>query len=277
MTPNEYCRDKAAPAGSALYYSTLYLDPARADAMIALHALRAELDDIVRHYIDIEPARAKLAWWRAEIGECFERRASHPVTQSLANALANFSIEQSHLFELIAGFEADLHQGRYADFDALAHHCRHVSATLHETAGAILGFADEATRQFARDIGVVWQLGDVLRNVGRDARVGRIYLPQVELRQFHVTEDDIFAARHDDNVKALLAYQLQRIRAMRDKALAQLPRTDRRAQRATLALLAMQMATLDEIERDGFQVLDRSLSLTPLRKLWITTKTWMRP
>lgn len=276
MTPNEYCRSKAAPAGSTLHYGTLYLDAPRADALIALHALRAELDDIVRHCHDIEPAREKLAWWRAEIGECVARRASHPVSQALAAALTQFPIDESRLFELVAGFEADLHQGRYADFAALEHHCLHVSATLHEAANEILGGADDAARQFARDAGVVLQLGDVLRNVGRDARSGRIYVPEAEMRQFNVTEDDIFAARHGDATRALFAFQLQRIRALRDKALARLG-AHRKVQRATLALLAIQTATLDEIERDDFRLLDRRVSLTPVRKLWIATRIWLRP
>lgn len=276
MTPNDYCRQKAAPPGSALYYSALYLDAKRADALIALYALRAELDEVVSGVSDIEPARAKLAWWRAEIGECFQQRASHPVTKALAH-LPVLAGDETRLQELVAGVEADLYQGRYADYAALEHYCRHVSSTLHEVASGILGERNEAVVAFARDIGVVWQLGEFVRNVGRDARAGRLYLPEAELRQFNVSEADIFDRRHNDNVKALLAFQLERIRALRRQALARLTPADRMAPRPLLAALAIQMATLDEIERDGFQVLDRRLSLTPLRKLWIATKIWLRP
>lgn len=278
MTPNEYCRDKAAPIGSALYYATRYLDAPRAEAIISLYALRAELEAVVRNCEDIEPARMKLAWWHAEILACDKQRANHPVTQALTETLARFPIGQSPLLELAAGFEEDLYGGGYADFDSLEHHCRHVSATLHEAIGAtILGCESESTRRFAHDSGIVLQLGDVLRNVGRDARAGRIYLPAAEMRQFNVNEDDIFSARHGNNVKALLAFQLKRIRALREASLKLLHDADRKAQRALLALLAIRMATLDEIERDGFHVLDRRLALTPLRKFWIATKTWRRP
>jgi phytoene synthase len=280
VAPHDYCRDKAAPDGSSLHYSLLFLDKPRQQAITAVHAFRQEIADVARDCMDIEPALAKLAWWRMEIGALYEQHPSHPVTEALAVALNHFPIAQEKLLEVIDGYEMDIHQGRYDNFNILQHHCYRVSGTISQICCEILGFKNRQTLKFAYDLGLAGQLTDIIRNVGLDARHGRIYLPLDELQQFGVNENDIFEARHDhkpsDNFVALLAFQAQRIRMLHAQAVSQLAAEDRKSQRAILTLAEIQRATLTEIENDNYQVLDHNLSLTPLRKLWIATRTWVR-
>jgi len=280
MNPHDYCRQKAAAQGSSLYYSTLFLEPSRQQALIAFSAFRLEIGAIVRDFQDSEPAHAKLAWWRMEICSLYEQRPDHPVTRALAEALQHFPIPQEQLLEIIDGYEMDIDQGRYADFKALQLYCYRISSTISVITAEILGYQNRQTLKFAHELGLALQLADIVRHVGLDARHGRIYLPLDELQHFGVTEDDILRVRQGADVnprlKSLLAFQVQRIKTQHEKAMSLLAKEDRPSQRTLMVLANLQRAVLDEIERDGYQVLDRNLSLTPLRMLWLTTLTWLR-
>ena len=142
-------------------------------------------------------------------------------------------------------------------------------------AAGIFGYTDARTLEYARSLGIAFQLTNIIRDVGEDARKNRIYLPMEDLQRFDVTAADILNARHGEAFVALMRFQVERAQSYYDKALAALPAADRRAQRAGLIMAAIYRALLTEIERDGFQVLRQRTSLTPLRKLWLAWKTWV--
>ena len=142
-------------------------------------------------------------------------------------------------------------------------------------AAGIFGYQNPRTLDYARNLGTAFQLTSFIRNVGGDARKNRIYLPMDELKQFEVPASDILQAKGSDNFRNLMAFQTRRAESFYDTALQALPAKDRRAQRAGLIMAAIYRATLAEIERDGFQVLTQRTSLTPLRKLWLSWKTWV--
>ena len=275
MISDDYCVQKAAPPGADLYYCTLYLAPQQRQALIALYAFQHEIGDIVLNCTDIEPARAKLAWWRMQTAALYQQHPDHPVTKALAEALQHFFVPQEHLQEIIDGFDMDLNRSRYDDFKTLEHCCHRVSSMVSLIASNILGGKDTQTAKFAHEIGLASRLADIVCDVGLDARQGRIYLPLDELQQFGVSEDDILNARQSDKTEALLEFQVKRINQLYAHALSLLPPTEKKSQRVLLAMAALQRGVLDEIVRDNYRVLDRSLSLTPLRKLWIVTRIWL--
>jgi phytoene synthase len=141
---------------------------------------------------------------------------------------------------------------------------------------SIFGCTDPRTLQYAEKLGLAFQLTNIIRDVGEDARRGRIYLPISELQAHQVPASDLLNAKHSDRFVALMRFQTQRAQTLYDEAMALLPATDRRAQRAGLIMAAIYRAVLDEIERDGFRMLEHKISLTPLRKLWLAWKTWIR-
>jgi phytoene synthase len=276
MTPDEYCQEKAAASGSSFYYSFLFLPPPRRRAITALYAFCREVDDVVDECSDPQLARAKLAWWRAELAAAYAGRPSHPVTQALAAAAGDFNLPQELLAEIIDGMEMDLVQTRYADFKALHLYCYRVASTVGLLAAEIFGYEDRRTLKYAHDLGLAFQLTNIIRDVGEDARRGRIYLPADELAQFGVGAEDILHSRYSEAFRRLMTFQIERAERYYEQALAQLPAQDRRAQRAGLAMAAIYRALLAEIRRDGCRVLDRRMALTPLRKLWIAWRTWFR-
>jgi len=274
VTPDQYCQDRAAASGSSFYYSFLFLEPLRRQAITALYAFCREVDDVVDECPDALLARSKLAWWRGEVNALYEGRASHPVTQALAASLKHFYLPQEQLLEIIDGMEMDLDQVRYADFKALHLYCYRVASVVGLLAAEIFGYGERQTLKYAHDLGLAFQLTNIIRDVGEDARRGRVYLPQDELARFGVSEADLLQANYTDDFRRLMEFQVERARNLYRQAFAQLPAADRKAQRAGLIMAAIYQATLDEIVRDRFRVLDRRISLPPLRKLWLAGKTW---
>ena len=275
MTPDDYCQQRAAASGSSFYYSFLFLEPKRRQAITALYAFCREVDDAVDECTDPGVARTKLAWWRSEVAMLYQGQPTHPVTQALSSTLASFSLPQEQLLEIIDGMEMDLDHARYPDFKALHLYCYRVASVVGLLAAEIFGYRDRRTLKYAHDLGLAFQLTNIIRDVGEDARRGRIYLPQDELARFGVTEDDILQGRSGDAFRRLMEFQVDRARATYAQALAQLPAGDRKAQRAGLVMAAIYRATLDAIERSGCPVLDRHVSLSAPHKLWLAAKTWL--
>jgi len=276
MTPDQYCKDKAASSGSSFYYSFLFLPPERRRAITALYAFCREVDDVVDEIEDQQVARAKLAWWRDEVANLFAGKPQHPVTRALEPALQPFGITQIRLNEIIDGMQMDLEQSRYLDFQGLERYCYHVAGVVGLLAAGIFGYRNLRTLEYAKELGIAFQLTNIIRDVGDDARRNRIYLPMDELRKFGVTASDILSGRYSDNFTQLMRYQADRARAFYTAAYASLPAEDRREQRAGLIMAAIYSTVLDEVEADGFRVLTQHTSLTPMRKLWIAVRTWLK-
>jgi phytoene synthase len=276
MTPEEYCQDKAASSGSSFYYSFLFLPANRRRAITALYAFCREVDDVVDECKDPQVAANKLVWWRQELDRLYAGQPQHPVTQALQAVLPEFSLPQEQLLEIIDGMEMDLQQTRYLDFTALSLYCYRVASVVGLLAAEIFGYTDRQTLKYAHDLGMAFQLTNIIRDVGEDARRGRIYLPMDELKRFNVTVADILDARQSENFQKLMEFQIERAERYYAQALSQLPVVDRKAQRPGLVMAAIYRALLEEIKRDGCQVLRQRTSLTPLRKLWLAWRTWVK-
>jgi phytoene synthase len=275
VTPDAYCQQKAAASGSSFYYAFLFLPPPRRRAITALYAFCREVDDVVDETPDAQLAATRLAWWRHELGQLYAGNPQHPVTRALAPALAPYGIAQQRLHEIIDGMEMDLTQTRYLDFAGLQRYCYHVAGVVGLLAAGIFGHSDPRTLEYARTLGTAFQLTNIIRDVGEDARKNRIYLPIEDLQKFGVSAADLLGARRSEAFVALMRFQAARAHGFYDQAMAALPAADRRAQRPGLIMAAIYRALLAEIERDGFQVLTQRTSLTPLRKFWIAWKTWL--
>jgi len=276
MNPHDYCARKAAASGSSFYYSFRLLEPSRRRAITALYAYCREVDDVVDEVSDPAVARLKLAWWRHEIAAVFDGTPQHPVALALRDVVADFPLPRDELLTVIDGMEMDLTQNRYLDFTELALYCDRVAGAVGRLSALIFGYRNPATLDYARDLGIAFQLTNIVRDVGEDARRGRIYLPQEDLARFSVSSGALLAGRPSGDFTGLIAFEVDRARSWYERALSQLPAEDRRAQRAGLAMAAIYRTLLDEIARDGYHVLDRRLALTPLRKLWIAWRTARR-
>jgi phytoene synthase len=277
MTPEAYVQDKAARSGSSFYYAFRFLPPERRAAITAFYAFCREVDDVVDEVHDASVAATKLGWWRKEVVSAFSGAPSHPVTQALMPHAALHGIEASHLLAVIEGCEMDLQQSRYLDFAGLARYCHLVAGVVGEVAANIFGRTDVRTIAYAHKLGLAMQLTNIIRDIGDDARRGRIYLPVDELKRFDVKASEILQRHapwgYSERFTALMKFQAQRAHAIYEEAFALLPEVDRRAQRPGLAMAQIYRTLLREIEADGFAVLHQRIALTPLRKVWIAMRT----
>ncbi|HEU0200424.1 MAG TPA: presqualene diphosphate synthase HpnD [Burkholderiaceae bacterium] len=275
MSPDAYCQQKAAASGSSFYYSFLFLPPPRRQAIMALYAYCREVDDVVDEVSEPGVAQAKLAWWGQEIDRLFAGSPQHPVTRALAPHLQTFGITRERLHLVLEGMLLDLSQNRYLDFNGLQHYCHRVAGVVGEMAAGIFGATADSTFEYARKLGLALQLVNILRDVGEDARRGRLYLPIEDLQRFDVKAADILQGRYVEGFVPLMCFEAERARDAYRAALAALAPADRRAQRPGLIMGAIYMSLLDELQRAEFQVLHQRIALTPLRKLWLAWRTWV--
>ena len=280
MTPEQYVQQRAAGSGSSFYYAFLFLPPRRRAAITAFYAFCREVDDVVDEIEDPQLAATKLAWWGQEVGRAFRGEPTHPVMQALMPLAGEFEIGEHHLRAVIEGCEMDLRQSRYLDYPGLARYCHLVAGVVGEVASGIFGRTSPDTVAYAHRLGLAMQLTNIIRDVGDDARRGRIYLPMSELQRFEVKAEELLRRSppwgYGERFDALMRFQAARAHAAFDEAFALLPAADRKAQKPGLMMAHIYRTLLREIEAGGFQVLHQRISLTPLRKLWIAARTQWR-
>jgi 15-cis-phytoene synthase len=277
---HQYCQDRAAASGSSFYYSFMFLPPERRRAITALYAYCREVDDVVDECTDPGVARTKLAWWREELRRLHAGNPQHPVTRALADAIGPYGITEDQLATVIDGMAMDLEYNRYPDFDTLKLYCHRVAGIVGLMSARIFGFSDPRTLEYAEQLGLAFQLTNIIRDVGEDARRNRVYLPLDELAAAGIEASQIVhgsaALQAQDAFGKLMERQVRRALDTYDHAFALLPPQDRKPQLPGIIMAAIYRTLLEEIRDDGCRVLTHRTSLTPLRKLWIAWKTWAK-
>ncbi|MGB7816829.1 MAG: presqualene diphosphate synthase HpnD [Methylotenera sp.] len=277
MTPQQYCKQKAEQSGSSFTVSFLFLPKNQRDAMTALYAFCREVDDVVDECADYSVAQTKLNWWKGEIANLYAGTPQHPVTRALQPVIAQFNLAQEHFLEIIDGMEMDLKFNRYEDFKQLQLYCYRVASVVGLLSAQIFGFKNRKTLKYAHDLGMAFQLTNIIRDVGEDARRGRIYLPLDELKKAKVSEEDILQSRESAAVKELMDYQIERAETYYDKALRELPAEDAKQQRTGLMMAAIYRTLLREIKADSAEkVLNSKTSLPPFRKFMLAIQTYFK-
>lgn len=280
MTPQQYAQDKAARSGSSFYYAFLFLPAERRAAITAFYAFCREVDDVVDEVSDPGVAATKLHWWRGEVAAASSGAPTHPAMLALQPHMQPFGITAEHLLAVIEGCQTDLDQTRFLDFAGLQRYCHLVAGIVGEVACNIFGRTEQATVHYAHRLGLAMQLTNIIRDVGEDARRGRIYLPLDELQRFEVKAAELLQRSapwgYSERFTSLMRFQAERALATFDAALAELPAAERERQKPGLMMANIYRALLLEIQRGGFQVLHQRIALTPLRKLWIAARTHVR-
>lgn len=277
MTPLEYCKQKAAQSGSSFTVSFIFLPKTQREAMTVLYAFCREVDDVVDECSDYSVAQTKLNWWKSEIENLYANTPQHPVTKALQPVVVQFNLAQEHFLEIIDGMEMDLKFNRYEDFKQLQLYCYRVASVVGLLSAQIFGFKNRRTLKYAHDLGMAFQLTNIIRDVGEDARRGRIYLPLDELKKAKVSEDDILQSRETPQVKELIEYQIERAETYYDKALRELPTEDAKQQRTGLMMAAIYRTLLREIKADSAEkVLNFKTKMPPFRKFMLAMQTYFK-
>jgi 15-cis-phytoene synthase len=276
MTPQQYCQQKTKQSGSSFTLSFLFLPKHKREAMTALYAFCREVDDVVDECTDYQIAQTKLQWWKQEIHRLFHEVPQHPVTKALKPVVEEFKLQETHFVEIIDGMQMDTQYNRYADFEQLALYCYRVASVVGLLSAQIFGYSDKSTLAYAHDLGMAFQLTNIIRDIGEDARRGRIYIPIDELEKAGVTEQQLLQSQASAQTQALILKQIERAEMFYDKAINQLPEADIKTQMPGLMMAAIYRALLREIKHDPNLVLNHKVMLPPFRKLKLALGVWLK-
>jgi phytoene synthase len=265
---------------SNFYYAFLALPRPRRQALYALYAFCRTVDDIAdlgeERGADASTLRAQLAGWREDIARCYapDGRPEHPIAQRLAEAARAYPIPQDALAAIVDGVAMDLDGTTYETEDDLYPYCYRVASAVGLAAIEIFGYTDPAARQYATNLGIALQLTNIIRDVGSDARAGRVYVPRGDLRKFGVTPDDLRAGRHTDAFVFLMAHQAARARRFYRQAREAFPRRDARSLMAAEIMGQIYWALLLRMEASRYRVLDERVTVPVPRKVAIALRCW---
>ena len=277
MLALDYCRQKAAESHSSFLSGFRFLSVEKRNAITVLYAFCRELDDVVDGCTDLNVAQITLNWWRSDLEKVFNNEMpEHPVHQALKDIRASFDLPKNEFEALIDGMQMDLEQARYGSFDELKLYCHRVAGVVGRLIARILGFSNPKTLEDADKRGLALQLTNIIRDVGEDARQGRIYLPIEEMQKFDVPANVIMQCKPTDNFAKLMQFQVDRARETYREAMLLLPAADKKSQKVGLIMAAIYYALLNEIDRDGAQnVLTYKIAIPSPRKKRIALKTWL--
>jgi phytoene synthase len=263
---------------SNFYYAFLALPRARRDALYAVYAFCRTVDDIadVASAAGPERQRRELADWRVELARCYDPGATptHPIAQRLAAAVRAYPIPRAALEAIVDGVEMDLDRTTYETAEDLYPYCYRVASAVGLCCIEIFGYTGASTRDYAINLGVALQWTNILRDVGADARAGRIYLPQEDLRTFGVTADDLREGRMSDRFVKLMTHEADRARGFYRAAWTAFPASDARSLVPAEIMGRIYYALLGEIEARNFGVFDDRITLPTRRKVAIALRCW---
>jgi len=255
---------------TSFYYSFLVLPRAKRDVIVAVWDFCRSVDDAVDLESDPALARKALDQWRNEVSRVFgSGEPETPQGKSLKALAAGFHLPRAQFDALVDGVGMDITPLRFQTFEELEPYCHRVASSVGLICAEIFGYHDPVVRDYARDLGVALQLTNILRDVGVDYALGRLYLPLEDLARFGCTEADIAREVRDagagvknPNVRAVLEYQAARAHSYFTRATRVLPDAERRAVLAAEIMRAIYQETLRRIEADGCDVFSRVIRLS---------------
>jgi len=218
-----------------------------------------------------------LQQWRTALhnalnGDC----SGHPVFPALVDVVRQYDMPTEYLQHVIDGVQADLTFNGFATFDELASYCYQVAGAVGLCCLHIWGFDDEQAIPRAIDCGTAFQLTNILRDLGEDAAMGRVYLPRDELGRFGVSADDITAHRRNEGFCELMQFQVQRAAEYYQRARDLFPLIHRSGKPILAAMLNIYGGLLQEIELRNYDVFARRVALSRWRKLRIVLNAILR-
>jgi squalene synthase HpnC/squalene synthase HpnD len=261
------CNRIARAARSSFYLAFFGLRKEKRNALCALYAFMRLIDDVADEPGDLESKRQTLARWRGMLDQAIGGQTNgHAVLPALAATIERFQIPTRYFHDLILGAEMDLTVATYATFDRLSEYCYRVAGTVGLTCLHVFGFSDPKAPDLAESLGLAFQLTNIIRDVGSDYAIGRIYLPQEDLDRFGIRAEEL-RGPVTPQLQELLAFEAERAWRMYQEG-APLVSCVNADSRATLwALIRTYSSLLARIEEREFDVFSARLSLSRAEKI----------
>ncbi len=284
-----YCHRVTQKSSSNFYHAFRLLSAERYDALCAFYAFCRFMDDIADQVElaksgapEEQPLSRKerltllLNIWREEVQKCYAGTARHPISLALSDAVHRFPIEHEHLTGIIDGVEMDLHRNRYVSFEELYTYCYHVASLVGLVCIEIFGYRNPTAREYAINLGIAFQLTNIIRDVAEDAQRDRIYLPLEDLQRFGYAEEELLHHVYNTAFVRLMSFEGVRARDFYKRAMSYLAAEDRRTLVAAEAMRLIYSRLLDKLEAKRFQVFGPRVSLTTPGKIGLALTAWVR-
>jgi 15-cis-phytoene synthase len=269
------CKSITRRASSNFYWAFMLLPVERRRALYSVYAFCRFVDDIADDKTVARPAEL-LERWRNELARVYDDSPTHPISRALADNVRRFSIPRRYFEEIIAGVEMDLERTRYATFEELRLYCYRVASAVGLVCIEIFGYRNPHTRQYAEQLGIAFQLTNIIRDVSEDAARERIYLPLDDLKRFGVSEGEILRGVDGSRFRRLIQFEIERTRSFYAEAERALTPEDRPAMLCAEAMHSIYRALLEQIARKEYRVVGRRHRLSTARKLYLVGRTWVQ-
>ena len=261
------CNRIARSAKSSFYLAFFGLPREKRNALFALYAFMRLIDNVSDELGDLGVKRRGLARWRKMLDDAISGDTSgHAILPALADSIARFKIPTRYFHDLILGAEMDLAVMSYATFDQLSEYCYRVAGTVGLTCLHVFGFSDPRNPDLAERLGLAFQLTNIIRDVKADLEMGRVYLPQEDLKRFGCTKGDLEGPL-TQAVQALLEFEAERAWRFYEEGVALVGQIDADSRATLWALVRTYSTLLARMEERHFDVFASRVSLSSAEKV----------
>lgn len=285
----EYCRQITAKYSKTFYLGTLLMPPEKRQAIWAIYVWCRRTDELVDGPQSVFTTPETLDRWEKQLESIFAGEPIDNPDVALVDTLQRFPMDIQPFRDMIAGQQMDLYRSRYQTFEELNLYCYRVAGTVGLMSSAVLGVDDgyqptpwgskldqNHPQAEAIALGIANQLTNILRDVGEDAKRGRIYLPLDELALFNYTEADLFNGVVDQRWRELMRFQIQRARKFYTQAEKGIHLLSRDSRWPVWAALMLYQGILNVIERNNYDVFGIRAYVPKPEKLLYLPIAWLR-
>ena len=269
-----YCRGIARTAARNFYYGFVLLPPEKRNALCALYAFMRGVDDISDLPGELSEKRGRLAECRAAMDRALAGEDDgNPIWPAFRHTVSSYRIPARYLHDLISGAEMDLTVSVYETFDRLREYCYRVAGTVGLTCIYVFGFSDPRAPELAETLGIAFQLTNILRDLPRDLEIGRVYLPQEDLKRFGCGRNDLASATAGPAFRELMRFEADRAWQFYHEGWPLLALVNEDSRAALWALARIYSGILEKIEARDYDVLTPPAPrLSSVEKVWILAR-----
>ncbi|MBS3068824.1 squalene/phytoene synthase family protein [Candidatus Micrarchaeota archaeon] len=266
-----YCHDVTKRCDTNFYLGFQFLPADKRNAVYASYAFCRYADDIVDENNGMG-VPALLAKWESDLHNAYKNKAAHPIMVALADAVHRYNIPKAPYLGLIKGCKMDLMISRYKNFGELLRYCELVATTISSISLHIFGCSNPNAKKYGRYLSIALQLTNIMRDVGEDAKKGRIYIPLEELERFGYTESELLRGVMNSSYYKLMKFQARRARSYYKKAFFGMKNFTDDSRFATIVMGGVYHEVLQKIERRNFNVYGEKVHLGALEKQLLLLK-----
>ncbi|MFN1833715.1 phytoene/squalene synthase family protein [Balneola sp. MJW-20] len=278
------CRSITRHHAKTFYMATRFLPNDKQRGIFAIYGLCRYLDDLVDEAEDlihdrkitIEQVDEKLSLFKQRLIDVYENKAvNDPILTAFSDTLKRYNISIELPFQLMEGVRMDLTKNRFSDFEEVYDYSYKVASVVGLMTSEIFGYENEIALDYAVDLGIAMQLTNILRDIGEDLDRDRIYLPQDELREYNLSEEELFAHDLSGKFKDYMEFQIGRAREYYQRADVGICMLSKDSRLPVYLARHNYSRILDKIEENDFNVFDNRAYLNYTEKLSILPRILM--